>query len=146
MIKAACHCGAVRFAVAGAPRWVLDCSCTICRRYGALWTYCAFTDNPMELVARPDPAATATYTWQDHEIGFHHCRTCGCITHFEALDQNPPMILGLNARMMVGLDGPGTRIRQIDNGHVGWFWTRVDGEVIPGRHPPMPPAGPDDWR
>ena len=144
-IKAACHCGAVRFAVAEAPKWVLDCSCTICRRYGGLWTYC-IGEDPMTLVSRPVPTATATYSWLDHEIAFHHCRTCGCVTHFEAIDRDPPAIFGLNARMMLGLDGARIAIRRIDNGHVGWFWTRPDLPVIPGRHPPMPPPGPDDWR
>ena len=145
MIKAACHCGAVRFAVAEPPKWVLDCSCTICRRYGAMWTYC-FGEDAMTLVERPDPAATATYSWQDHEIAFHHCKTCGCITHSEAIDRDPPEIFVLNARMMVGLDGANIPVRQIDNGHLGWFWTRSDRPFTPGRHPPMPPPGPDDWR
>ncbi len=39
MIRVACHCGAVRLSVEPAPRWVLDCNCSICRRYGALWAY-----------------------------------------------------------------------------------------------------------
>jgi hypothetical protein len=29
--------GAVRGRAA--PAWVLDCNCTLCRRYGALWAY-----------------------------------------------------------------------------------------------------------
>ena len=39
MIRAACHCEAVKFEIAEPPEWVLDCNCTLCRRYGALWTY-----------------------------------------------------------------------------------------------------------
>lgn len=145
MIKAACHCGAVRFEVAEPPAWVLDCNCTLCRRYGALWTYC-FGDDQAKLLSTPDPAATATYSWLDREIAFHHCRTCGCITHFEAVDRDPPVILALNARMMLRLDGANVRIRRIDNGHLGWFWTRPDDPVIPGRHPPTPvPGREEDW-
>ena len=145
MIQAACHCGAVRFAVAEPPKWVLDCNCTICRRYGAMWCY-TFGEDPMTLVETPDPAATDTYTWQDHEIAFHHCRSCGCVTHSEALDRNPPEILVLNARMMIGLDGANIPIRRIDNGHLGWFWTREDGPVVPGRHPNAPVPGREwDW-
>jgi hypothetical protein len=49
VIQAACHCGAVRFAVAAPPKWVLDCNCTICRRYGAMWCY-TFGEDPMTLV------------------------------------------------------------------------------------------------
>jgi hypothetical protein len=146
MIKAACHCGAVRFEVSEAPAWVLDCNCTLCRRYGAMWSYYLDEEGQAKLLSKPDPATTATYTWLDHEIATHHCRTCGCITHAEAIARDPPAILALNARMMVGLDGANIEVRRIDNGHLGWFWTRDDGPIIPGRHPPMPPPGPDDWR
>ena len=144
-VKAACHCGAVRFEVAEAPKWVLDCNCTLCRRYGAMWTY-TFGDNPMRLLVEPDRAATVVYSWLDHELGFHHCRTCGCITHFEALDRDPPVIAAVNARLMIRLDGANVVVRRIDNGHLGWFWTRADEPVIPGRHPNMsPPGREDEW-
>ncbi|WP_293682212.1 hypothetical protein [uncultured Phenylobacterium sp.] len=145
MIKSACHCGAVRFEVAAAPKWVLDCSCTVCRRYGGLWTYCRGED-PMTLLSEPDPAATVVYSWLDHEIGMHHCRTCGCVTHLQALDHETQPIFGLNARMMIGLDGANITIRRIDNGHLGWFWTRPDLPIIPGHHPNTPPPGrEEDW-
>ena len=39
MIKAACHCGAVRLEADPAPTRVNDCNCSICRRYGVLWAY-----------------------------------------------------------------------------------------------------------
>ena len=39
MIRAACHCTAVRLEVEHAPRWVYDCNCSVCRRYGVLWAY-----------------------------------------------------------------------------------------------------------
>ncbi|PZQ65849.1 MAG: aldehyde-activating protein [Phenylobacterium zucineum] len=145
MIDAACHCGAVRFAVASAPKWVLDCNCSICRRYGGLWTY-MFGDDAMDLVARPDPKATETYLWGDHELAFHRCKVCGCITHSEAVQRDPPVIFTLNARLMVGLDGASIPVRRRDNGHLGWFWTREDEPVRAGNHPPPPPPGPNDWR
>jgi hypothetical protein len=146
MIQATCHCGAVRFAIAAAPAWVLDCNCTLCRRYGALWCY-TMGQDPVTVVARPDPEASETYAWLDQEIGFRHCRTCGCVTHFDAIDRDPPEMFGLNARMMVGLDGSAIPVRRIDNGHLGWFWTRDDGPVIPGRHPNAPPPGREwEWR
>lgn len=145
MIKAACHCGAVRFEIAEAPTWVLDCNCTICRRYGALWSYYHGTDQA-KLVTKPSRDATATYLWGDKAIGFYHCRICGCITHMAAVDAEPPVIFGVNARMMVGLDPARVTLRHIDNGHTGFFWTKSDAPVLVSRHPPMPPPGPDDWR
>jgi hypothetical protein len=143
VIRAACHCGAVRFEIAEAPAWVLDCNCTICRRYGALWAYYHGPDQA-KLLSRPAPEATSVYLWNDREIAFHHCKSCGCVTHMEAVE--PAVIFGVNARMMVGLDPAQVSLRQVDNGHTGAFWTKSDEPVIPSRHPPMPPPGPDDWR
>lgn len=145
MIKAACHCGAVRFEIAEAPTWVLDCNCTICRRYGALWSYYRGADQS-QLVKTPSREATFTYFWGDMNIAFHHCKTCGCTTHMEAVDVAAPVIFGVNARMMIGLDPAGVKLRQIDNGHSGFFWTKSDAPVLASRHPPIPPPGPDDWR
>ena len=144
-MRAACHCGAVRFQIAEAPAWVLDCNCTLCRRYGALWSYYREADQA-KLLEKPAADATSVYTWNDREIAFHHCKTCGCITHKEAVDIAPPVIVAVNARMMVGLDPARVRLRQVDNGHTGFFWTKSDEPVVASRHPPMPPPGPNDWR
>ncbi len=145
MIKAACHCTAVRFVIAEPPAWVLDCNCTICRRYGALWAYYPGADQA-KLRARPSPDVTAVYLWGDKDLAFHRCKSCGCVTHMEPVGVEPPVVYGVNARMMVGLDPAKVRLRRIDNGHSGFFWTRPDEPPIAGRHPPMPPAGPDEWR
>jgi hypothetical protein len=144
MIKAACHCGAVRFELKAPPHWVMDCNCTICRRYGALWAYPHA--GQADIVRAPDPQATAAYLWGERSIAFHHCRSCGCITHMEGVDGDPPPIFGINARMIVGLNPAHVQVRQVDNGHNGFFWTRSDEPVLVSRHPPMPPPGPDDWR
>ena len=145
MIKAACHCGAVRFEVAKPPPWVLDCNCTLCRRYGALWTY--YMGAAQALLLRvPARELTDTYVWNDRVIAFHRCKACGCITHMEARDEKPPVVFAINARMMLGLDPKQVPLRQIDNGHTGHFWTRSDAAPAPGRHPPMPPLRPEDWR
>lgn len=146
MIKAACHCTAVRFQIAKAPDWVLDCNCTLCRRYGALWSYYHRGDDQTLLVGKPSREVTETYMWLDHELAFHRCRRCGCVTHMEAVKSDPPMIYGINARMMVGLDPSKVRLLQVDNGHSGFFWTRSDQPVIVSKHPAPAPLGPDDWR
>ena len=144
MINAACHCGAVRLLIEAAPKWVLDCNCTICRRYGALWAYPdAGQVNVLEM---PNPASTEAYVWGDRDLAFHRCRSCGCVTHMEAIKLDPPVLYGLNVRMMPALDLSTVMLRQVDNGHSGFFWTRSEEEVRASRHPPMPPAGIDDWR
>ena len=142
MVRAACHCTAVRFELAEPPSWVLDCNCTLCRRYGALWAY-------------PDAAgvrfvqgldATDAYVWGDRELSFHRCQECGCVTHMAALETEPARIYGINARLIPTLDPASVRLRQRDNGHTGFFWTRSSAPPEPSQHPKLGPPRPEDWR
>jgi hypothetical protein len=142
MIRAACHCTAVRLEIAEAPSWILDCNCTLCRRYGALWAY--YQPDEVKVVRGAD--ATDTYLWGDKMLAFHRCKECGCIMHMIALDADPPRIYGINARMIPTLDPARVRLQQIDNGHTGFFWSKSDQPPVPSRHPKMEPPGPDDWR
>lgn len=142
MVRAACHCTAVRLEIANLPDWVLDCSCTLCRRYGAIWSYPKHAD--VTIVQGRD--TTDTYLWGDRQLAFHRCKACGCVMYMEAVLEKPPFIYGVNARMIPTLDPTSVRIRQKDNGHTGRFWTRSDGPVEASRHPKMDPPGADDWR
>ena len=142
MIRAACHCGAVRFEISEPPSWVRDCNCTLCRRYGTLWSY-YHDEDQAKLLKKPDVSSTATYTWGSQSIAFHFCKTCGCLTHAEARPPYEPLILSVNARMMVGLDPAHVRVIQSDNGHSGHFWTKSDQPVVVSH---QPPPSPDDWR
>ena len=144
MIRAACHCEAVRFEIADPPEWVLDCNCTLCRRYGALWTYFRGAEGQAKLLTTPEPGTTDTYLWGDREIAFHRCKTCGCVTHIAGADSG--QIFGVNTRMMAGLDPSTVVVRRIDNSHSGFFWSRPDEPVMASNHPPMPPPSFDDWR
>ena len=146
MIRAACHCGAVRFEIAEPPEWVLDCNCTLCRKYGGLWTYFRGPDGQAKLLTTPEPGTTDTYSWIDRELAFHRCKVCGCVTHVEAVAADPPFIFAVNARTMAGLDPAKVRVRRVDNSHSGFFWTRPDEPVMASQHPQMPPPTPDDWR
>jgi len=59
MIEAACHCTAIRLDIARAPKRVVDCNCTLCRRYGALWAYY----EPGEVVFVAGDGETDRYVW-----------------------------------------------------------------------------------
>jgi hypothetical protein len=142
VVRAACHCTAVRFEVASLPDWVLDCNCTICRRYGAIWAYPA----PTSVTFVRGAGDTDTYLWGDKMLAFHRCKECGCVTHMAALDTDPPRVVGINVRMIPTLDPATVRLIQKDNGHSGWFWSRSGQAPAPGSHPAMPPPGPEDWR
>jgi hypothetical protein len=142
MVRGACHCTAVRFEVTEMPPWVLDCNCTLCRRYGAIWAYPEV--GKVTIVQGAD--ATDTYAWNGRMLAFHRCKTCGCLTHMEALEARPPRIYGVNARMIPTFDPARVTLRQVDNGHTGFFWTRSSVAPLPSKHPKMDPPGPEDWR
>lgn len=109
MINAVCHCGAVALEIAWAPVEVTDCTCSICRRYGALWAY--YELDQVRLV--PPDAATDVYMWDDRSIAFHRCRTCGCVTHWAPVDPTLNR-MGVNARLMAPGDLAAARVRHLD--------------------------------
>jgi hypothetical protein len=147
MVRAACHSGAVRITLEPAPDWVLDCNCSICRRYGALWAYTWDRLGKRDLRATLIQGADAleAYVWGDRWIGFWRCKSCGSVTHHTALSE-PEKIRGVNALMFVNFDTASVVVQRSDNGHTGWFWTRPDSAVWQGAQPPTDPPGPDDWR
>lgn len=109
MINAVCHCGAVALEIAEAPTEVTDCTCSICRRYGALWAY--YPLDQVRLV--PPDATTDIYMWDDRAIEFHRCRTCGCVTHWAPVDPARNR-MGVNARLFPLADLAQARIRHLD--------------------------------
>ena len=142
MVRAACHCTAVRLEISHLPDSVLDCNCTICRRYGAIWAYPEA--GQVKIVSGMD--ATDTYLWGDRGLAFHRCKVCGCVMYVEAVEEKPPYIYGINARMIPTLDPKSVRVRQKDNGHTGYFWTRSNAPAESSRHPKMDPPSENDWR
>jgi len=92
MIEGSCHCGAVHIAVETAPETVTSCKCSICRRYGTLWSYY----NPRDVTVA---GATDIYMWGDKELEFHRCKVCGCVTHWAAVDKMHDR-MGVNARLL----------------------------------------------
>jgi hypothetical protein len=147
MVRAACHCGTVRITLDPAPSWVLDCNCSICRRYGTLWAYTwdFLGKRSLRATLIQGTDALEPYIWGDREIGFWRCKMCGCVTHHTALNE-PAKIRGVNARIFVDFDPASVTIHRSDNAHTGRFWTRPDAPIWEGPQPPMDAPGPDDWR
>jgi len=110
MIEASCHCGAVRMEIDEAPEEITDCNCSICRRLGVRWAY--YHPEKVSIGASPD--ATGAYLWGDKEIAFHHCRTCGCPTHWSGVGGARPDRMGVNARLMDPEVLKGVRVRKLD--------------------------------
>jgi hypothetical protein len=108
MIHASCHCGAVALEIALPPTEVTDCNCSICRRYGVLWAY--YSPTQVRLAAS---TPTDTYIWDDKSIRFHRCRTCGCVSHWSAVDPTVDR-MGVNARLMDPDLVARARVRHLD--------------------------------
>jgi hypothetical protein len=127
MIEGSCHCSGVRFTVETAPEFVLDCNCSICRRSGALWAY--YPQCAVKFAGTPD---TLTYIWGDRILARHHCRTCFCVTHGTVIGEDDARKIGVNARLMHGLDPARVRLIQKNNGNDGVFWTKSAEPPLPG--------------
>ena len=107
MIESSCHCGAVRLKINLAPEEVVDCNCTLCRRYGALWAYY----SPKDVQVTND--ATDIYKWGLRAIEFHRCKQCGCITHWAPVDKTYDR-MAVNARLMAPEVMNKVRVRRWD--------------------------------
>lgn len=94
-VEASCHCGAVRLVIDTAPAAVTECNCSLCRRYGVLWAYY----SPRQVRLIPETPKTATYLWNGRNVAFHHCSTCGCVTHWSPVDARRDR-MGINARLL----------------------------------------------
>ena len=110
MRTASCHCGAVQIEMDRKPRVLTRCTCSICRRYGALWAYCTRKTARVNC----EPTAVTAYVWNDKVIEFYHCNRCGCLTHYEGTKKTEGERLAVNARMMSPDDIAGIRIRTFD--------------------------------
>ena len=55
-MKTSCHCGVVVITIPSKPDEILECQCTICRRYGAAWAY--FDPNDVTINVK-DGASTS---------------------------------------------------------------------------------------
>lgn len=119
MHLASCHCAAVRIEVARRPRSLTRCTCSICRRYAALWAYC--TPKTARVLAHED--ALVAYLWNDRCIEFYHCRVCGCLTHYEGAQKSVSGRVAVNARMMEPDVLEHARIRTFDGANT---WKYLD--------------------
>jgi len=106
MIESSCICGAVRLAITRAPDEVLDCNCTLCRRYGVLWAYY----SPKDVIV--PSGLTDTYMRGAKRSEFHRCKICGCVTHWAPIDNRDRM--GVNARLMEPEVVARARARRLD--------------------------------
>jgi hypothetical protein len=83
MLEGSCHCGQVRWTYDRVPESATACSCTVCRRYGALWAY-DFDNEGIHIEGESRVYSRGEDPW----IGFHFCPVCGCVICWRALKAN----------------------------------------------------------
>ncbi len=93
-LHGSCHCGAVRLTLPSVPEQATSCNCSMCRRLGGIWVYCAFGSVQVE----GHPEHTNEYIQGDRTLRTIRCSTCGCTTHWEPLDPKPGARHGVNLR------------------------------------------------
>ena len=89
--RGSCHCGAVKLELHDAPVEASECNCSLCRRIAGLWHYC----SPARLTVK---GQLAGYVQGERTLTTWHCGTCGCVTHWTAIDPGYDRI-GVNLRM-----------------------------------------------
>jgi hypothetical protein len=94
MLKASCHCGQIQIKVPRLPDHLTDCNCTLCRRYGVLWSY--YPINEVEIEAAP--GATDEYLRGAKELRFVRCANCGCVMYWQGVNDAPDAKMAVNAR------------------------------------------------
>jgi hypothetical protein len=101
-----------------------DCNCSLCRRIGGPWVY--FELGTVRIEAAPD--ALVGYVQGDRTLRTMHCRTCGCVTHWEPLEPVPGAKHGVN----LGNFDPGliaaVRVRRFDGADSWKFIDEGTGE------------------
>ncbi|MEQ8449947.1 MAG: GFA family protein [Nitratireductor sp.] len=97
--EGACHCGAVRFSVAlDLDQPVYRCTCSLCRRKGALMAAAAKT----ELNVTQGWAQLSVYQFNTKVAKHYFCRTCGIYPfHQRRID---PQTYGVNVGCLEGVD------------------------------------------
>lgn len=89
--KGSCHCGAVNITLHATPEDAAECNCSICRRTGGLWIYC----SPKKVEVTGEGKG---YVQGDCMLTTWHCPTCGCTTHWTAINPEYDR-MGINLRM-----------------------------------------------
>lgn len=107
-----CHCGAVKLRVETDPVEQAECNCSICRKLGWLMAY--YAESAVERLTPPEAEETYIRTDIPPHLKVHRCKTCGVPTHWESLPGMSKGRMGVNVRLIDGLDLAALPLRKID--------------------------------
>ncbi|WIY54022.1 GFA family protein [Devosia sp. YIM 151766] len=115
-VVATCHCGQVEIVLAKTPDVVVECNCSLCTKYGVLWTYYEASD----ILGMPEGSITDSYAWNGENVDFHRCSNCGCITHWMPRSASRSR-RGINARLLPKTLLASARLRHRDGAETGKY-------------------------
>lgn len=118
-----CHCGAVSFVLQGAVRGALRCTCSICRRVGALWHPCG--DADLTILTGED--SLALYQFGTRTARHYFCPTCGI--HPFSRPRLDPSKWVVNLRCIPDLDIDALPLQVFD----GANWEAAAAALLKGR-------------
>ena len=121
-----CHCRRIGWSMATMPSSATACSCTICRRYGALWAY-GHVGHDIHVSGE----AIAYRRADGGSIDFFHCPDCLCTTHYisTTADGDGRHWTGVNLRMCAPEDVAALPIDHFD-GLDSWDDLPRDGRCV----------------
>lgn len=123
-LEGACLCGAARRQLRGMPTSATACSCTACRRYGALWAY-GWEGEDVDFVGVSHPFV------RGDSLAFHFCPACGCVLGWKGLATNAQgrRRVAVNLRLTEPDPVAGVPIRHFD-GLDAWAERAADGRCV----------------
>lgn len=109
--QGSCHCGKIAFTAEGDITEVMDCNCSLCRRRGGLLAFV-----PREALTLETPEADmGTYTFNQHVLQHHFCRSCGIAPFSEGMDpKSGQAMAAINVRCLMDVDLAELKITSYD--------------------------------
>lgn len=127
MLEGSCLCGQVRWRFNGLPASATACSCTACRRYGALWAY-GWEGEEVELAG--ETRAFVRGDAHGDSLSFNSCTRCGCVSHWRSLapDEHGRWRVAVNLRLCEPGPIAELPIRHFDG--LNWQNLPADGRCV----------------
>ena len=106
--KGSCHCGRVSFELDAKLDYVMECSCSLCRRVGALWH--GASDSSLRITA--GESELMLYQFNTMTAKHYHCPRCG--VHPFSRPRLDPKRWAVNVRCIEGVDPSFLPLRHFD--------------------------------
>jgi hypothetical protein len=122
-LQGSCHCGAVRFEMRGPIRRAMRCTCSICRRVGAVWH--RSDDAGLRILSGEDQLVP--YQFGTRTATHYFCRNCG--VHPLRRPRLDPTVWVVNLRCVDGVDLDALAVSTFD----GANWEQAAAALLAGR-------------